>query len=372
MEALLVPLGYDVVAIQDCVKALQSAKDYLPDLILLDVMMPIMDGFAVATVIRRDEKTRAIPIVMVTALSDVESRVKALEAGADDFLTKPVDKAELQARVKSLVTLKRYNDKIYEQQNQITELLDKTLKGSIRMLVDILSSVNPQGFGRAAKLMPLARKVIKHLAIKSASEVELALMLAPIGCIAIPGEISQKAFACMPLTLEEQDLFMSHASKGKVLLERIPHLAGIADAIGYQFKQYDGGGFPHDNIKGEQIPVTARLLKVLFDFNNLLGKGFMEGDAVNKLDQQKSWYDPNILSALRKTVITEKQEYEILSIRSLLPGMVVAEDIVESDGTLLVPKGTEITTTIQLRLLNYVNMHLVGAVVQVYPKCDGE
>ena len=103
MEAMLVPAGYQVVLAQDGTEAITKAMLSSPDVILLDVMMPGMDGFEVASKLRANKQTKDIPIVMVTALGEVKHRVKALESGADDFLTKPVDEKELLTRVKTLV-----------------------------------------------------------------------------------------------------------------------------------------------------------------------------------------------------------------------------------------------------------------------------
>ncbi len=103
MEAMLVPVGYEVILAENGTEAIAKAVKNSPDVILLDVMMPDLDGFAVASQLRANRKTKDIPIVMVTALGEVKDRVKALEAGADDFLTKPVEKTELLTRVKTLV-----------------------------------------------------------------------------------------------------------------------------------------------------------------------------------------------------------------------------------------------------------------------------
>ena len=103
MEAMLVPAGYQVVLAENGTEAITKAMLSTPDVILLDVMMPGQDGFAVASRLRANKQTRDIPIVMVTALGEVKDRVKALESGADDFLTKPVDKTELLTRVKTLI-----------------------------------------------------------------------------------------------------------------------------------------------------------------------------------------------------------------------------------------------------------------------------
>jgi len=119
MEALLIPLDYEVVLARDGMEALEKVKETPPDVILLDVMMPKMDGFEVARRLKEDEETRIIPIVMVTALTGVEDRVKALDAGANDFLSKPVDKTELRARVSSLIQVKAYYDYMRNYQEEL-------------------------------------------------------------------------------------------------------------------------------------------------------------------------------------------------------------------------------------------------------------
>jgi two-component system cell cycle response regulator len=121
LEAVLAPRGYRII-LADCGQAaFEKIAEELPDLILLDVMMPRMSGFEVLEKLRADEKTRAIPVVMITALRDTEDRVKAIEAGCDDFISKPFDKNELLARARSLLRIKSLHDKL----QSLNELLQK-------------------------------------------------------------------------------------------------------------------------------------------------------------------------------------------------------------------------------------------------------
>ena len=110
LEAYLVPQGYEVVTAFNGEEALEKISSQPIDLLLLDVMMPGMDGFEVTRRVRRMSPIRLIPIILVTALRDTDSRVKGIEAGCDDFISKPVDKMELLARVQSLLKVKAYND----------------------------------------------------------------------------------------------------------------------------------------------------------------------------------------------------------------------------------------------------------------------
>ena len=112
LRAKLSSAYYDVVVAENGIQALEMARSEQPDMVMLDVMMPDMDGFEVCRTLKTDPATAQIPIVMITALDQVSDRVRGLEAGADDFLTKPVNDLQLMTRVKSLVRLKMLTDEI--------------------------------------------------------------------------------------------------------------------------------------------------------------------------------------------------------------------------------------------------------------------
>ena len=127
LEAYLVPQGYEIVKAANGEEALALAAE-LPDLILLDIMMPKMSGFEVLEKLRADEKTRLIPVVMITALRETEDRVKALEAGCDDFISKPFDKIELLARIMSILKISYYRRQLDEKE-KFKAVVDKMSDG---------------------------------------------------------------------------------------------------------------------------------------------------------------------------------------------------------------------------------------------------
>jgi class 3 adenylate cyclase/CheY-like chemotaxis protein len=137
LDAILSPRGYMVVSATSGVEALQKVQTDTPDLILLDILMPGMSGYEVAQRLRANPATRFLPIVMVTALGAQEEKVKAIEAGADDFLTKPVNQLELLARVKSLLRIKVYHDTIQAQAEQLAEW-NRTLEERVQHQVQEL------------------------------------------------------------------------------------------------------------------------------------------------------------------------------------------------------------------------------------------
>jgi adenylate cyclase len=137
LDAILTPRGYTVVSATSGAEALQKVQTAAPDLILLDILMPGMSGYEVAQHLRNDPVTHVLPIVMVTALGAQEEKVKAIEAGADDFLTKPVNQLELLARVKSLLRIKEYHDTIQSQAAELAEW-NRTLEARVQQQVQEL------------------------------------------------------------------------------------------------------------------------------------------------------------------------------------------------------------------------------------------
>jgi adenylate cyclase len=137
LDAILSPRGYRVVTARSGAEALQKVRDEAPDLVLLDILMPGMSGYEVVQRLRDDPVTRVLPIVMVTALGAQEEKVKAIEAGADDFLTKPVNQLELLARVKSLLRIKEYHDTIQSQAAELAEW-NRTLEARVQRQVQEL------------------------------------------------------------------------------------------------------------------------------------------------------------------------------------------------------------------------------------------
>jgi two-component system sensor histidine kinase/response regulator len=141
LKAMLATKDYNLQQASQGEEALRIVDANPPDLILLDVMMPRMDGFEVCRRLKQDEKTRIIPIIMVTALSEKQHRIKALEVGADDFITKPVDHTELVVRVKSLLRIKSYHDELFQNfqeiasKNQKLENLEKIKDGLAHMII---------------------------------------------------------------------------------------------------------------------------------------------------------------------------------------------------------------------------------------------
>lgn len=172
LEALLMPRGYEIIAARDGETALAKAAAEPPDLILLDIMMPAMSGFEVLQKLRSDEKTRFIPVVMITALRETEDRVKAIESGCDDFISKPFDKDELLARVKSLLRIKFLHDEVSNSYEKLKEL--EKLKDALTHM--IIHDLNNPLTGVLGNLQLLQMDLGDTLSAEQKTDIENALL----------------------------------------------------------------------------------------------------------------------------------------------------------------------------------------------------
>ena len=140
LEQQLEEFGYTTVSARNGQEALDKVAAEAPDLILLDVMMPIMDGFTVCRRLKEHDETRLIPIVIMTALGAVEDRIRGIEAGADDFLTKPVDERELLARLQTTLRLKHTVDRKLGELRRVKDHFARFVPDAVKRLV----AANPE------------------------------------------------------------------------------------------------------------------------------------------------------------------------------------------------------------------------------------
>jgi len=250
LEALLRFQQYGVVKAFDGEEALSAMRTTQFDLILSDVMMPRMDGFELCRRIKQDRHTRLVPVVMLTALDDISSKVKAIEAGADDFMTKPPNQTELYARVKSLVNLRRTNSKMTDVTNVLFSLANavEAKDGYTQGHVERVSHL-AVGIGRRIGLTETEIEALK-----------LGGALHDIGKIAIPNTILNKPG---PLTPDELEVMQTHSDIGyKICLPLKDNLGMALSVVRHHHEKLDGTGYP-DGLAGDRIPIVARIMAVV-------------------------------------------------------------------------------------------------------------
>jgi len=249
-------------------------------------------------------------------------------------------------------------------------LLNKTLSGSIKMLTDILATVDMKSFERSDKLRGLISEAVAKIPVENAWEVHLAAMLSPIGYLTLPAETMVKARTGQMLSKAEEQLMANVPEIAARLLHNIPRLEGVAKTVRYQQKHFDGTGLPADAVKGENIPPGARLLKILADMAQLQANGSLPLKALNEMQLRKGWYDPDLLAATRVCFGGPEAEVtnEIAIVaRALEAGMTLRSDVVTKDGTLVLSAGHVLTPTSLERIRNFEQLSGVQEPIRVEP-----
>jgi response regulator RpfG family c-di-GMP phosphodiesterase len=327
--------------------------------IVSDYRMPEMDGIEILA--RARELCPDTVRIMLTGQADMQAAIDAINQGnIFRFLTKPCPSEIFLKQVYAGMEQYRL---IHAER----ELLDQTLKGSIKVLVDILALVNPMAFSRLGLIRNLAKNLAIQLGEKDIWKVELAALLSQIGCVTVPPLILQRAFRQEDLTPQETALFYSHPQIGCDLLKHIPRMEEVAEAINYQMKNFNGSGYPPSSLAGEDIPLVSRILRVAGDFEGLISTSMPEMKAIRIMQEREGIYDPVILDALKAEVIKLEQEKTpvLYAIYELQPGMILAEDILDGNGLILITKYQEITDVLITRLKNYARMGMVQEPIKV-------
>ncbi len=250
LEALLAPLDADVIKATSGNEALHVLNKVEVDLILLDIMIPDMDGFEVCRRVKESKATRMIPVILVTALDDMASKIKGIEAGADDFITKPPNKVELLARTKSLLKLKKLNNNLTSIENVLFSLAN-TVEAK---------DVSTQGHIERVSSMAVALGEKMGLPIGRIEALKFGGILHDIGKIGVPGDLLNKP---EPLNSEENELMKRHPEIGYRICLPLQKVLGTAlDIIRHHHEKLDGSGYP-DRLKGDEISMEARIMAVI-------------------------------------------------------------------------------------------------------------
>lgn len=331
--------------------------------VVSDMRMPGMDGVRLLSEIkRRAPKTVRI---MLTGDSDLRTAVEAVNQGnIFRFLTKPCPLEVLADAIRAGL----------EQYRLITaerDLLEKTLRGSVKVLSDVLSLANPMAYGHASRVRLLVRKICDHLGTEQAWQCEIASMLSQIGCVTVPTDTLEKVYSGRSLEPEEVEMLAAHPSVGRDLVGNIPRLEGVAEIIGYQDKHFDGSGTPSDSVAGNQIPLGARILKIVLDYDTLKWGGLSDMEVTIQLGKRGGWYDPDVLIAL-EAVIGFEDAFEVrkVTLENLTASMTLAADVKTEDGTVVVGKGQEVTTSLCQRLRNFSRRRRIDEPIRVYIQAD--
>lgn len=298
--------GYEVIMAGDGQTALEQFEQSQPDLVLLDVIMPRVGGLEVCSRLKADPDSRLTPVVLVTGLSATEDRVRGLEVGADDFLTKPLDSSELLARIRSLVSLKSYTDEL-ERVEGVIFTLSRTIEGK-----------DPYTIGHCERLSAYSVQLGRRIGLPADEIISLqrAGIVHDIGKIAVPESILLKAG---PLTSDEWKIMREHPITGAHICMPLKSFRGVHPIIRHHHEKLNGSGYP-DGIKGIQIPLTARVLQIVDIYDALTTErpykracSIDESLEMMEVEVRKGWWDPEVFKEFKDMLsdVGEDEESEI-------------------------------------------------------------
>ena len=295
--ALLSVEGYDVFEAESGPAAIKCVSQTNLDLILLDVMMPGMDGFEVCRCLKQDEQTRLIPVIFITALNDRRSRIKGIEAGGDDFLTKPFDHLELTARVKSLVRQKRLNEDLDHAEQVLF---------SIARAVE---SRDPNTGDHCERLIDLGKEFGEFLNLSRPELRDLMWggYLHDIGKVGIPDAVLLKKG---PFTDEERAIMNQHVLIGEKICKPLRTMRGVLPIIKYHHERWDGSGYP-EGLVAEEIPFLPQVFQLIDIYDALTSerpykRAFSPAEALEIIAQEtnKGWRNPELVQQFREFILT--------------------------------------------------------------------
>lgn len=307
--------GYDIYKASDGAEALEIISVLSPDLIITDIMMPRIDGYALMNRLKENPEWSDIPVVMLTAKGDDKERVDGLSSGADDYIAKPFNVDELILKVEKLlyfkeriigaevrfVEAKKLLDLSKEELADAYAQLEKLMVESLESLITAIEARDSYTKGHSERVAEYSGNIARVMKMNAedVKAIEIAARLHDIGKIAVRDVILYKK---TKLTDEEMDIIKSHTVKGAEIIEKISFLRGIIPAVKYHHERRDGLGFP-EGLKGEDIPLAAQIIAVADTFDAIVTSRPYRNKmplsyALSELEKYSgSQFDPDVVNA---------------------------------------------------------------------------
>ena len=308
LQSILEGEGYNLIMAENGPQAINQAKSILPDVILLDVMMPGMTGFEVCEKIRNDPQVAEIPIIILTALDDRDSLLRGLKAGADDFISKPFDRFELRARLIGITRLNRYQKLLQERENLRTanKRLSDAYEATIEGWSHAMDLRDRETEGHSRRVTELSIKLAQAMGMSEEEILHLrhGALLHDMGKIGIPDSILHKPD---DLTEQEWAIMRQHPRFAFEMLNSIEYLRDALEIPYFHHEKWDGTGYPQ-GLKGEQIPIAARIFAVADVWDALTSDrpyrpAWSREAALNYIQEQSGMhFDPQVVEQFFKVI----------------------------------------------------------------------
>jgi putative two-component system response regulator len=287
--------GHEVLSAETVAAAKDVIETRAPDIIILDVMLPDSDGITLCQRLKQNDATRLIPVVLMTGLHDEDVRLRGLEAGADDFVDKPLDTRALVTRIRALARLKRYTD-------------DLDAAGSIIMtLATMIETRDGQTVGHCHRMANYATALGRALRLAPADIKALHRggFLHDVGMLTVPDSVLRKSGQ---LSRDELILIQSHAVIGDRMCAQLRSLQSVRPIIRHHHERFDGSGYP-DGLRGDAIPLLAQIIGVVDVYEAVTSRRpYQPAQPANEALQllqgevQRGWRRPDLVDAFTQLV----------------------------------------------------------------------
>lgn len=290
--------GYSVVSAADGRQAEQLLQICVPDIVLLDINLPYKNGIEICSQIKLNPETRLIPVVMVTGLSDTPDRVRCIEAGADDFLTKPIERIELTARVRSLLKRKEYTDEL-DRADCVLMALGRSIEAK-----------DPYTNGHCARIATYSELLGRELglSVPDLRALRIAGSVHDIGKVGVPDAILLKKG---PLVPEEWAIMRKHTVIGEQICRPLRSFELVLPIIRSHHERQDGSGYP-DGLRNREVPLLARIMQLADVFDALTTErpykpALTCSGALDQMqiETEAGWWDPELFSMFRELALRE-------------------------------------------------------------------
>jgi DNA-binding response OmpR family regulator len=353
LEEILEAQGYEVRSFPRGRLALKSAQIEPPDLFLLDINMPELDGYEVCRQLKAHPCQADIPVIFISAMDTTEDKVKGFAAGGADYIAKPFQIEEVQARVATHLKLR------FALQAE-RDLLERTLSGASAILLQFVHITSPSLVLRSHCIRHIVHWVTRKLELPHSWQYELAATLSLLGCVSMPNELFEKAYGGQKLTDDEEQIFRAHPEAGARLVSKIPRLEPVAEIIRMQQS-------PHarQNV-AEEVKTGAELLYLALALDQRLYHHMSCHAAMAQLRDPR-FYRVDILDAL-SDYAPEEAPFDLrqIGIREVASGMILDEDIKTTGSRILLFRAGLVFTDLWIqRLRNFARTHGVQDHIRV-------
>lgn len=327
--------------------------------VVSDLRMPVVDGMLLLTHVR-DRSPETIRILL-TGNADMEAAINAVNTGQlFRFLTKPCPGSVMRSTLVAAI----------EQHRLVTSeriLLQHTLRGSIRALAEMISLVHPAVSAHTSRVRRLVVEIGTRMQAEDLWRIEVATMMAHLGWVTLPQGTVAKLHTGSDLSPGEAAAVVRVPEIAAQLLANIPRLEEVQTILMYQNAGYDGVGSPVPGVSGERLPLGARLLKAVTDYDVLESRGLNADSAMAVMQSRAASYDPDVLRILGEVTQGSYLTGVVrqMGIRDMQPGMVFAQDVMDERGLLLVARGQEASESLLHRLHEYEDTGLMNQRVLV-------